>query len=664
MMELFPDRLPLVIGVTGHRDLRDQDVPRLEQEVAAIIAGLRRDYLDEETPIVVLSALAEGADRLVARVALAQGARLIAPLPMPLEEYRRDFQPGLKPGNIAEFDSLLEQAIAAPFMPLHGGSLEALRSDPDERNAQYRAVGIFITRHCHVLLALSDGDRKDMSPGGTAEVVTFKRDGIPLIVSGSPRASLDASEIGPVIEVVTPRMKATSSTEQVAVRPWGRAVIKRYRGGVVRQTCRGVAGFIRRILGREPEDERAELAPADRRELESWENFGALIELTVKFNRDAASLETAGGAMQSLDHLFTDPGAAEVDAAAKTHAMTLAPLWCRLYALADTLALERQLQFRRDWKLLFGFGFVAFFCFAMFTHAGYIAYALFLIAYLLTFVAGIFVYLRAARRQDQERYLDYRALAEALRVAVYWKLLGIGSRYLDAKVGLKADPKGGSKIDSPGLEYADTNPVGAIANAYPIKQSSELAWVKVCLRTLERLDKPEGAFPRRLDPTGHAIARRFWVHGQLAYFKRQGYRHNSFAESTQAWSNIFLLLSPFLFVPILIGMMLFDIDWHWQAGGLAIGLQHIFLIVVGLLPGIAAVLTGYTERLALKAQARQYDRMRGLFERAYDLLPPEIDADTSAHAHALYHELGMEAMKEQAEWVAVYRQRPIEPLRG
>ena len=44
-MESLSDRLPLVIGVTGHRDLRDQDLPRLEQEIAAVIAGLRRDYL-------------------------------------------------------------------------------------------------------------------------------------------------------------------------------------------------------------------------------------------------------------------------------------------------------------------------------------------------------------------------------------------------------------------------------------------------------------------------------------------------------------------------------------------------------------------------------------------------------------------------------------------
>src|SRR5712691_5901694 len=189
-MELLPDRLPLVIGVTRHCDLRDQDVAQLAREVSTIIARLRHDYLGRkgEAPIIILSALAEGADRLAARVALAQGAHLIAPLPMPLDEYRRDFEPGLKPGNIAEFEALFAQAIAAPVMPLHGTSLETLRADRKKRAEQYRAVGIFIAQHCHVLLALWDGDNDNMAMGGSAEVVTFKRHGIPLRVSGSPRA--------------------------------------------------------------------------------------------------------------------------------------------------------------------------------------------------------------------------------------------------------------------------------------------------------------------------------------------------------------------------------------------------------------------------------------------------------------------------------------------
>src|SRR5262249_54479732 len=158
------------------------------------------------------------------------GAQLIAPLPFPLEEYRRDFDPGLKPGNIAEFDELFAKAVAAPVMPLRGTSLEQIRSDPKKRAQQYRAVGVFIAQHCHVLLALWDGDGKDVAAGGTAEVVLFKRDGIPLTVSGSARACLDGTEIGPVIEVMTPRMKDRSQLDRIVVRPWGREIIGRYRG--------------------------------------------------------------------------------------------------------------------------------------------------------------------------------------------------------------------------------------------------------------------------------------------------------------------------------------------------------------------------------------------------------------------------------------------------
>src|SRR4051794_19552955 len=153
-MEPLPDRLPLVIGVTGHRDLREIDVPELERQVASLIMTLRADYLgnDSEVPIIILSSLAEGADRLVARVGLAHGARLIAPLPLPVDEYRRDFDPGIVPGNVSEFDDLLERAVAAPVMPLEpGNSLDAVRTDADQRRAQYRAVGQFIAKHCDVL---------------------------------------------------------------------------------------------------------------------------------------------------------------------------------------------------------------------------------------------------------------------------------------------------------------------------------------------------------------------------------------------------------------------------------------------------------------------------------------------------------------------------------
>jgi len=611
-MQPLPDRLPLVIGVTGHRDLRDEDVPRIEAEVAGIIARLRHDYLkdDGETPIIILSALAEGADRLVARVALGQGARLIAPLPMPREEYGRDFEPGLKPGNAAEFDELLAQAIAAPVVPFaHGNSLEAVRSNPKKRAEQYRAVGLFITQHSNVLIAIWDGDESNMATGGTAEVVKFTRQGIPLEVSRSARASLDGSEIGPVVHIMAPRRKEGAPAGEVAVERWGRAVVRRYRGGTLARARDYVGRFAGRLFGFERADIRAQLPDAERRQLDAWETFAVLIALTRQFNREAAALaSTKRGAAQmaqSFAYLFDDPDLeTSGQADPKEVALELAPRWSRLYSIADTLAHECQIQFKRDWRLLFGLTFAAFLCFVMFSHVGTERDTL-LIAYSVSYVVIFLIFLRARWGRHQERFLDYRALAEALRVAVYWRLVGIGLRPSD----VKADASGeGSNVDA--------NTVGVLANAYPIKQPSELAWVKICLRTLELLDRAEGiAAERVLDPACHGIVRRCWVFGQYMFFRRRGFQHNRVAEVLETWASIFLVMTVFLLVPLLIAAFV-------EAGKPVLfgyDLRTVVLLLSGLLPGSAAALTAYSERLALKAQARQYDRMRVLFERAYEL---------------------------------------------
>jgi hypothetical protein len=103
--------LPLAIGVTGHRDLRDQDVEGLSASVRSIFKSLQGKGDQPHppcgeaycyTPLVLFSFLAEGADRLVARVALDCGACLVPVLPMPTEEYAKDF-----PNTVEEFHALL-----------------------------------------------------------------------------------------------------------------------------------------------------------------------------------------------------------------------------------------------------------------------------------------------------------------------------------------------------------------------------------------------------------------------------------------------------------------------------------------------------------------------------------------------------------------------------
>ena len=91
--------------------------------------------------------------------------------------------------------------------------------------------------------------------------------------------------------------------------------------------------------------------------------------------------------------------------------------------------------------------------------------------------------------------------------------------------------------------------------------------------------------------------------------------------------------------------------------------HRIAIFIIGLLPGIAAVRAGYAERLALEGHARQYDRMRTLFQRAHNILESR-QLTTFQQTRDLFRELAAEAMRENAEWVAIYRQRPLRPPTG
>src|SRR5262249_56180225 len=127
---------------------------------------------------------------------------------------------------------------------------------------------------------------------------------------GAGGGRLDGSEVGAVIEVSTRRMKETSAVTSISVRPWVKPVMAQLGGGLLQRGGRDVVSFIAHLCRRELPDERAKLTSAQRRELEAWESFQALIELNRQFNCDAAQFpQDAKGAKriaQSLDSLFTD----------------------------------------------------------------------------------------------------------------------------------------------------------------------------------------------------------------------------------------------------------------------------------------------------------------------------------------------------------------------
>jgi hypothetical protein len=193
--------VPLMLGVTGHRDLRSQDVAGLREAVRGVLSGFRDRY--PSTRLIILSPLAEGADRLVAHEALALGLSLVAPLPFEPAEFEKDFA---TPESVAEFRELLARAdesfvVAAPILSNAAHEL-------DSRERHYAACSAFIVRRCVELIALWDGVMTPMR--GTAEAVAFQLDGIPPPYVPEQKA-FDPVLTGPVLHISTPRARAEDS---------------------------------------------------------------------------------------------------------------------------------------------------------------------------------------------------------------------------------------------------------------------------------------------------------------------------------------------------------------------------------------------------------------------------------------------------------------------
>ena len=144
------------MGVTGHRDLARPDA--VEADVDAVLDRL---VSDGDRPIVVVSGLAEGADRLVARRVLARpGGRLVALLPLEPVDYVADFADA---ASVQEFTDLL--AAADEHEVITGAP-----SDDWTREAAYERAGHAMLDRSDVLLALWDG-KPAKGRGGTAEMV-------------------------------------------------------------------------------------------------------------------------------------------------------------------------------------------------------------------------------------------------------------------------------------------------------------------------------------------------------------------------------------------------------------------------------------------------------------------------------------------------------------
>ncbi len=167
----------LRIAITGHRFLAEPE--RLTAGIEQALARIEAVYPGR--PLEILSALAEGADRLALGPALNHpSASLTAVLPLEKYDYLSDF---ISSESKDEFLRLLANADDVVELP----------AQPDREHA-YQAVGAFLCEHADVLLAVWDGNSAQ-GQGGTATVAARARQrGLPIAWVHAGNRKPDTSE--------------------------------------------------------------------------------------------------------------------------------------------------------------------------------------------------------------------------------------------------------------------------------------------------------------------------------------------------------------------------------------------------------------------------------------------------------------------------------------
>ena len=195
-----------MVAATGHRDLLSADIDHLKNLVRNVLVELADSM--PSTPLLVLTGLADGADQLVAQVALENGIDFAAVIPMPLalysEQMSDDGQRGLR--------RLYEKAALKIHLPMEDLSEEQLRSSEPLRIERYQTLASFMTAHSQTVIALWDGLDSELK-GGTAEVVsrTLRR-------FEEPTQSEERAVSKSVYHIVTPRRSNSELPNEFEIR--------------------------------------------------------------------------------------------------------------------------------------------------------------------------------------------------------------------------------------------------------------------------------------------------------------------------------------------------------------------------------------------------------------------------------------------------------------
>lgn len=545
--------IPIHVGVSGHRDIPSHDIPLLKKKLCERFVTLKKQY--PYSSIKLLSGLAEGADRIAAYAALESGLELVVVLPMPVESYMDDF---ITTDSKDEFNQLLAKSTAQ----------HTCQHTATDRNVGYVNLGHFLVRHSQLIIALWDGVSEQPSPdgsmtilpGGTADVVRMSEQG----VKANHDVLLTAPEKTPVEHLWVRRLKHDQLETPI-----------------VQSNLVGTWSATRSMPKKA---------------------YSVMQEMD-DFNRYVATELTNQQIEQSREWLLSNSAPEQIKQS-YFHILDT-------YAAADALAIVRQKQRERSICWITLVALISIFCQQVYSGpdmrwpwlAGHVV-----LAVVAWYAFGFFF---KGRMPREEQFIEWRVLAEGLRVQIFWCA-------------------GGVKLIA--SDYFRTN------------RLNEVDWITQSIRNLMIIKADLLSQPNEL------WVKQAWVADQSKYFNRASQRN---IEKIRKWNRTAFVCfcSAIVMTFVTLVAHLLSVDGFYL---------NIMVLVSGMSFVISALAKAFMSQMGFEENAQRYERAAAIFSYAEQQIEQSIAANDLSRTRELFKTLGWEALYENAAWLHMNRTNKFE----
>ena len=649
-------KIPVVVGVSGHIDVA-QDEPWILSQLAVFWKKVR-EIVGAETPIVLLSSLAQGADHYVVRSMPEDGKRYCAVLPFAREEYEKDFvDHARKPGALDEF----LQDLA--------GACKVVQCDAEP--GDYAAASDYVRSRSDILITLWDGYEslnEDGSPkkGGTYHLLRTAFGMDDLLIRHQEKAHL-------IVNLTVSRESGHKENEGCVCRfpedsalnviGWDeetRRFSTRPLDGWVTDflhdgPSKGLAGGIKKhILGTASEDSLLESEIAD---------VSPVFRRIRKYNGQAFRIP---GEKNERNYLFANNGDSSLaafpddwgivqddfaryecfDKQATTHQCAHKSQFARIALLSVIVGLLGQ-----------AWGDVTFAADdAMHEWIMHGVILMYLLGCLCLFIWGA----RISRQDHYGHYVQPRVISELMRLKMFWKLAGITDSFTDYILKDSADYWFALPIcnwdiwDAP-LGQDEIRYVGA-GKGLPAVCS---CWLEDQKNYYDSylLSDPDH-FIRTQDGDGCRNKPFFSGKWRRQYFKKyerlDGYF--SLLKTVFTWSGFILAC---LLILVFSSAQIWEFD-HTEF----LHLSYYREFIVGICPFVVATLGWLLEKNNWDSLARQYREMSGLFGKAIAIVRGELAKEKKdvALCRRTIKELMLFCHRENADWKNIKNDSKPEPM--